>query len=103
MTFGRTGSSAEVLLACRFPEALSAGEEPSQVEEGRGALLCGASLLFTFINILLILSRRPVGLTSGDTEQKPTSPWLGIFLLAKNKLLCKLDATTECNTVLDLV
>jgi hypothetical protein len=67
------------------------------------ALLCGASLLSTFVNTLLILSKRPGGLTSGDTEQKPASPWHGILLLATNKLLSKLDATTECNTVLDLV
>jgi hypothetical protein len=54
-----------------------------------------------FINILLIL--RLGGLTSGDTEQKPISLWYGIFLFATNKLLFKLDAITECNTVLDLV
>jgi hypothetical protein len=91
VTFGRAGFSAE---------ALSPGEEPCLVEgwEGRVALLCGAP---TSINILLIL--RPGGLTSGDTEQKPTSPWYGIFRLATNKLLFILYVITECNTVVDLV
>jgi hypothetical protein len=105
VAFRRIGSSVEDSLACRSLEALSLGGESCLVEGGgdRVALLCGASLFSTFINILLILSKRSRGLTSGDTEQIPRSPWYGIVLLATNKLLAKLDATTECNTVLDLV